>query len=113
MSFRLRATLYDVIATIKWARGQHKCARPKFPWWIKEECTLSPEEDRIDAMSEDTRTVQMCVISPGSTAPDGEFTFELQPRYNPGRTVKFALIPSDAETLQRALSAYLKEQVPK
>ncbi len=62
-------------------------------------------------MSEENRTVQMHVISPGSTAKDGDFTFELQPRYNPGRTVKFAVIPSDAEAVYKALGEYLKAQV--
>jgi hypothetical protein len=59
-------------------------------------------------MSEATRVVKMAVISPGSTEQDGEFSFELQPRYNPGRTVKFALIPSEAEQLHKELTAYLK-----
>ena len=62
-------------------------------------------------MSDESRTVQMHVISPGSTATDGDFTFEMQPRYNPGRTVKFAVIPSDAEAVYKALGAYLKAQI--
>jgi hypothetical protein len=63
-----------------------------------------------ERMSEQATTSQMHVISPGETAVDGDFTFELQRRFNLGRTVKFALIPSDAELLHKALSAYLKEQ---
>ena len=59
-------------------------------------------------MSEQLRTVQMHVMNPGETAPDGDFTFELQPRYNSGRIVKFALIPTDAELLHKQLGAYLK-----
>lgn len=59
-------------------------------------------------MSEEARVVKMAVINPGTTEGDGDFGFELQPRYNPGRTVKFALIPSDAEMLHAKLGAYLK-----
>ena len=61
-------------------------------------------------MSEDTtRTVEMALINPGEELPkNGEFAFSLQPRYNPARTVQFALIPADAETLHKALGAYLK-----
>jgi hypothetical protein len=59
-------------------------------------------------MSEEARTVKMHVINPGTTEVDGDFGFELQPRYNPGRTVRFGLIPSDAELLHKELGAYLK-----
>jgi len=38
----------------------------------------------------------------------GEFAFSLQPRYNPARTVQFALQPVDAEALHKALTVYLK-----
>ena len=51
----------------------------------------------------------MFLINPGSTAADGDFTFELQPRENAARTVKFALQPRDAEDLHRALAAFLKK----
>lgn len=61
-------------------------------------------------MSDEARVVQMHLINPGSTHTDGDFTFEMQPRYNPGRTVKFALIPTDASALHEALGAYLKAQ---
>lgn len=60
--------------------------------------------------SQQTRVVQMHVIQPGSTASDGDYTFEMQPRFNVGRTVKFALIPSDAELLYKKLGEYLKAQ---
>ena len=64
-------------------------------------------------MSDEQRVVQMSVVNPGKTGTDGDFNFEMQPRYNSGRIVKFALIPSDAEQLQRHLAAYLKEQQKK
>jgi hypothetical protein len=65
----------------------------------------------MNAMSDDgPKATQMHIINPGSTAPDGDFTFELQPRYNVARTVKFALIPSDAESLYRKLGEYIKQQ---
>ena len=52
----------------------------------------------------------MHVVHPGSTAPDGDFTFVLQARYHEhaSREVKFALIPSDAEKMYKELEAYLK-----
>lgn len=61
-------------------------------------------------MSDGNRTVEMFVINPGAAAPNGEFTFELQPRNNAARTVKFALSPSDALALQKALGEYFKVQ---
>lgn len=61
-------------------------------------------------MSDETRTVQMYVVNPGATEKDGEFSFEMQSRINAGRTVKFALVPSDAELLHRKLGEYLKAQ---
>jgi hypothetical protein len=61
-------------------------------------------------MSDEARVVQMHLINPGATALDGDFTFEMQPRYNAARTVKFALTPQDAEMLHKKLGAYLKEQ---
>ena len=59
-------------------------------------------------MSENLKTVQMVVINPGETAANGEFTFQLQPRFNAARTVQFELMPSDVEQLHKALGAYLK-----
>jgi hypothetical protein len=59
-------------------------------------------------MSENLRVVQMAVINPGETAANGEFTFQLQPRFNAARTVQFELMPTDAEALHKALGAYLK-----
>jgi len=59
-------------------------------------------------MSDNTKTVQMALINPGETAANGEFTFALQPRFNPARTVQFELVPVDAESLHKALGAYLK-----
>jgi hypothetical protein len=59
-------------------------------------------------MSENLRVVQMAVINPGETAANGEFTFALQPRFNPARTVQFELQPTDAEAMYKALGAYLK-----
>ena len=61
-------------------------------------------------MSENLKTVQMALINPGETAANGEFTFQLQPRFNPARTVQFELVPTDAENLHKALGAYLKAQ---
>lgn len=60
-------------------------------------------------MSENTKVVQMAVINPGEVAPDGDFTFIMGPRYNSSRVVQYALMPSDAEQLHRALGAFLKE----
>jgi hypothetical protein len=60
-------------------------------------------------MSEQVRTVEMVIVNPGTTAPNDEFVFELQARYNPARTVKFALTPQDAELLSKHLTAYLAE----
>lgn len=60
-------------------------------------------------MNEEQRTVQMNLVNPGTTAPDGDFTFEMQPRWNASRTVKYALTPKDAETLQKQLTAFLKD----
>jgi len=59
-------------------------------------------------MSDEARTVQMFIIKPGATAVDGEFTFDMQPRANAARTVRFALEAKDAELLHAALDAYLK-----
>jgi hypothetical protein len=59
-------------------------------------------------MPDNTKTVQMALINPGSTATSGEFTFSLQPRFNPARTVEFELQPVDAESLHKALGAYLR-----
>lgn len=56
------------------------------------------------------RTVEMFLINPGTAAPNGEFTFEMQPRANAGRTVKFALNPKDADDLRKALDEYFKVQ---
>ena len=61
-------------------------------------------------MNEEIRSVKMHVINPGQSTSDGEFSFEMQPRYNPGRTVKFALIPSDAEKLLKHLQQFVKDQ---
>ena len=52
----------------------------------------------------------MHIVAPGNAAPDGEFTFEMQPRSDNGRIVKFALRARDAELLKEALVAYLKDQ---
>jgi hypothetical protein len=59
-------------------------------------------------MSDTTKIVQMALVNPGETATNGEFTFALQPRFNPARTVQFELVPSDAETLHKALGSYLR-----
>ena len=59
-------------------------------------------------MSDNVKMLKMALIDPGQVAEDGEFTFSLQPRYNPARTVVFDLQPQDAETLHKALTAYLK-----
>lgn len=107
---RLCSMLGDLVETLKWALGQRRKEKHHAPWWVHYQCPTSLEGDNMVAMSEDNRTVQMAIIDPGTTAPNGEYTFELQPRYNPGRTVKFALIPSDAEKLCRALKAYLDDQ---
>lgn len=56
------------------------------------------------------RTVEMFLINPGTAASNGEFTFEMQPRSNPARTVKFALNPTDANDLKKALDEYFKVQ---
>lgn len=61
-------------------------------------------------MNDQTRTVQMHIITPGKTAPDGEFNFEMQPRSNGARIVGFSLHARDAELLRNALDAYLKDQ---
>ena len=61
-------------------------------------------------MSDAKRTVQMYLIQPGKADSNGEFTFELEPRINAGRSVTFALMPSDAETLRKALDEYFKVQ---
>lgn len=59
-------------------------------------------------MSDTNRTVQMALVSPGSTHVDADFTFSMQPRFNEGRVVQYALIPSDAEALHKALNEFLK-----
>lgn len=59
---------------------------------------------------DNTKTVQMAVVNPGTSAADGDFTFTMQPRYNASRTVQYALVPSDAEALHKALTAYLTAQ---
>ena len=61
-------------------------------------------------MSDSTRTVQMYLVQPGKAAPSGEFTFELEPRINAGRTVAFSLTPPDADLLKKALDEYFKVQ---
>jgi len=60
--------------------------------------------------NEGQKVVQMHIIDPGAETSKGEFSFEMQPRYNPGRTVRFSLIPSDAEKLFKALAAYIEVQ---
>lgn len=60
-------------------------------------------------MSDQAKTVQMHVIAPGKLADDGEFVFELQPRSNGARVVKFSLKAQDAESIKKAVEAYLKE----
>jgi hypothetical protein len=62
----------------------------------------------VAVMSDQQRIVQMHLMNPGSTAPDGDFTFEMQPRYNSARTVKYALTAQDVELLHRKLGEYLK-----
>jgi hypothetical protein len=64
---------------------------------------------------ETIRTVAMALVNHGETLTvakndmaAGEFAFSLQPRYNPARTVQFALQPADAEALHKALTVYLK-----
>ena len=57
-------------------------------------------------MNNEVRTVKMSVIDPGEIK-EGEFTFEMQPRYNPARTVRFSLNTEDAERLLKALEEYL------
>lgn len=59
-------------------------------------------------MSNQPKTVQMHLINPGTTEGDGDFAFELTPRVDSGRIVKFALVPKDAEDLHRRLGEYLK-----
>lgn len=62
----------------------------------------------MEGMSDSNqRTVKMHLINPGTTTPDWDFTFEMQPRANAARTVKFAIIPQDAELLHRKLGEYL------
>ena len=69
--------------------------------------------NRVVHMNDQTKTVQMTVVHPGSKANDDEFTFEMQARYKDGRTVKYALIPSDAEKLYKELGAYLQATAKK
>ena len=59
-------------------------------------------------MSDNQRTVLMHLVDPGKEATTGDFEFSLQPRYNPARTVQFALQAPDAEALHKALGVYLK-----
>lgn len=59
-------------------------------------------------MNGTNRTVQMFLINPGEAADDGDFIFDMEPRVNAGRVVKFALNPQDAETLHKALGEFLK-----
>jgi len=60
-------------------------------------------------MSDDNvKAVKMALINVGNDNGEGEFTFALQPRFNPARTVHFDLIPSEAESLHKALGAFLK-----
>jgi len=60
-------------------------------------------------MSTEQKAVQMHVIAPGKAASDGEFVFELQPRSNGARVVRFSLKAQDAESVKKAVEAYLKE----
>jgi hypothetical protein len=59
-------------------------------------------------MSDETRIVQMALVNHGETAKDGDFTFSMQPRFNPARTVNYALVPSEAEALHKALGTFLR-----
>lgn len=59
---------------------------------------------------DNTKTVQMAVVDPGSTAKDGDFTFTMQPRFDARRSVEYALVPADAEHLLKALTTYLAAQ---
>ena len=60
--------------------------------------------------NEGQKVTQMHIVDPGETTSTGEFSFEMQPRYNPARTVRFTLIPSDAEKMFKALEAYITAQ---
>lgn len=61
-------------------------------------------------MIEIAKPVLMHLIHPGQTTADDEFMFEMQARYNAGRTVRYVLSPSDAETLLTALKDFIKSQ---
>ena len=61
-------------------------------------------------MDEGKRTVEMALIKPGTANAKGEYTFELEPRFNAGRTVTFSLTPTDALELKKALEEYFKVQ---
>lgn len=54
------------------------------------------------------KTVKMAIVNHGEVGEDGDFTFSMQPRYNPARTVGYALLPSEAEALHTALGKFLK-----
>lgn len=61
------------------------------------------------------KTVQMQLVSPnpnthGSTDELDDFEFEMQPRVNPGRTIRYALTTEDAESLHLALGVYIKKR---
>ena len=62
----------------------------------------------VPMSNEIIKVTQMHIVDPGQATPVGEFSFEMQPRYNPARTVRFSLIPSDAEKLLNALETYIK-----
>jgi hypothetical protein len=58
-------------------------------------------------MTDNPKTIQMAIVDPGIVATNGEFTFEMQPRYNPTRTVKYTLTPKDAMLLRDAAIAFI------
>jgi hypothetical protein len=64
---------------------------------------------KIGRRCDQVKTVQIDGNAPGKLAADGEFVFELQPRSNGARVVRFSLKAQDAESIKKAVEAYLKE----
>ena len=56
-------------------------------------------------MTSETRTIEMGLIT--TAEAKGEFTFEMQPKSNTARTVRFAIDQVDAKSMYEALGQYL------
>jgi hypothetical protein len=56
-------------------------------------------------MTSEIRTIEMGLVN--TSEAKGEFTFEMQPKSNTARTVRFSIDQVDAKALYEAIGKYL------